>query len=113
MAKLKATTIMEALIAMILIMVCLGIGTMIFVNVLQNDRGRSSLKAMLLLKAESKMLRQKQLFVDGEEKQGEWLIQRTFEKYDNTENVLQMNLKLTDENGKVIAEQNELIIPAE
>jgi hypothetical protein len=109
-AKLKAATILESMVAMTIIVVCLGIGTMIFVNILNNDRDRLSLKATLLLNNESLKTKKEKFFIDGEEKEEGFTIKKTFVKYSETENLLQMSLKAFDENGKLIIERKELII---
>lgn len=113
MVKLKGATIMESLVAMILIMVCFGIGTMVFVNVLNNDKSRLRLKAILLLKEESNNLKAAQLYFDSERKEGGWIISWEFEKYNEVDNLLHMKLKVIDEKGNLVAEQDELVVESE
>lgn len=107
---LKAATILESMIAMVVITVCFGIAAMIFVNVLNNDKDRASLKAILLLSRKSEIIKKEKFFIDGEEKENGYIIQKTFSKYPETENLLQMTLKAIDESGKVVKERKELIV---
>jgi hypothetical protein len=45
---LKASTLVESLIAMVILIVCMGIGTMVYTNVLNSDKERKVLHASLL-----------------------------------------------------------------
>ena len=108
--KIKAATMLESMVAMVIIVVCLGIGAMIFVNVLNNDKGRILLKALLLLNRQSAVIKSEKLFIDGESVEDGYTIQRTFVKYNDTENLFRMRLKALDENGKTVFERNELIL---
>ncbi|MCW3071755.1 MAG: hypothetical protein JWO44_1645 [Bacteroidetes bacterium] len=108
--KLKATTILESMVAMVIAVVCLSIGTMVIVNVLNSDKGYPSLKADLLLNSISNKLKNEKTFIDGEERIENLLIKKTFEKYADTENLLQMTLQVIDENNKPIFERKELIL---
>jgi len=108
--RFKATTILESMVAMVIAVVCLGIGTMVFVNVLNSDKDRSSLRADLLLNRISLQLKRAKLFIDGEEKAENLIIRKTFEKYGDTDNLLQMTLQALDENNKLLFERKELIL---
>src|SRR3954469_7199179 len=108
--KLKAATMLESMVAMVITVVCLGIGTMIFVNVLNNDKDRISLKALLMLNNESNRIRTEKKFIDGEEEREGFILKRTFEKYNETGNLLQVTLQLLDANGRLVLERKELIL---
>jgi hypothetical protein len=108
--KLKAATLLESIIAMIVIVLCLGIGTMIFVNVLHSDKDKVNLEASLLLNTISKRIQEERIFIDGETIENGYRIQSAFIKYPETENLLQLNMKAFDQNNKLIQERIELII---
>jgi len=108
--RVKASTLVESLIAMVIMVVCLGVGTMIYTNVLDSDKQRNKLKAMLLIKKESMEIRSEKNFLDAEKQIGDWIIQRTVEKYDQTENIYKLALSVIDPNKKIIAVHNELIL---
>jgi hypothetical protein len=108
--KLKAATLMESLIAMIIIIVCFGIGTMIYSNVLSSDKQRLKLKAILLLNQEAASIKKEHLFIDGEKQQGDYLIKRMIKKMNQTENVYILSLVAVNKEGKIIGTRNELII---
>lgn len=108
--NLKAATLMESLIAMIIIVVCFGVATMIYTNVLDSDKQRLQLKAILILNKTAIESKAKNEFLDSEEQEGDWTINKTVEKYSGTENLYQLTLAVKDRNGKIIAVRNELIL---
>lgn len=107
--KLKAGTLMESLIAMIIIVVCLGVGTMIYANVLSSDKQRLKFKTILMLNKEAEKIKTEKKFLDGEEQVGEYIIRRTIKKLAGTENLYSLGLIALDKEGKVIGTRNELI----
>jgi hypothetical protein len=108
--KLKATTIIESMIAMIIIVICFGIGTMIFNNILSSDKHRQELKAMLYLNQEAIEIKKEKIFLDNEKQIGEWTIKSKIEKYEQTENLIKLELLAINSKGKIIAKRNELIV---
>lgn len=108
--KIKAATMLESMVAMVIIVVCLGVGTMIFVNVLNNDKDRVSLKASLILNKQSTFIKNEKQFIDGESTQDGYTIRQTFVKYNDTDNLFTMTLKALDENRKIVFERKELIL---
>lgn len=107
--KLKAATLIESLIAMIIIVVCLGIATVIYSNVLNSDRERVQLKAMLLLKQEAEQTKKEKSFLDSEKKEGDWTVKKEVTRYEQTENIYRLSFKIINSEGKIIAVRNELI----
>lgn len=107
--QLKASTLMESLIAMVIIVTCLAIGTMIYANVLASDKQRLQLKAMLILNSEALQTKSEKSFLDSEKQLDEWNIKKTVEHYEQTENLYRLTLSITDKEGKTIATRNELI----
>jgi hypothetical protein len=107
--KYKASTIMESIIAMIIIVVCFGIGTMMYTNILDSDKQRNQLKALLLLNEETLIIKKEGIYLDLEKKIGEWTLKRSIEPYQNTENLIHLSLSITDQNGKEILTRHEVI----
>lgn len=107
--QLKASTLVESLIAMIIMVVCLGIGTMIYTNVMDSDKQRNELKAILLVNTEFFKLKTEKIFLDEEKQIGDWTIIRKVEKYDQAENLYKLSVSVIDRNKKVIVLRNELI----
>lgn len=107
--KIKAATLIESLIAMIIIVVCLGAGTMIYSNVLSSDKQRLKLKAILMLNKEAEKIKKEKNFLDGELQEGDYLIKKTIKKMPETENLYSLILVASNKEGKIIGTHNELI----
>lgn len=107
---LKAATLVESLIAMVIIIVTLGIATMIYSNVLDSDKQRKQLKAMFLLNQEFIKTKAEKTFLDSEEQVNDWNIKKTVERFNETENLYRLSIKAVDQEGRIIAIKNELII---
>lgn len=108
-SKLKASTLMESLIAMVIMVVCLGVGTMIYTNVLDSDKQRNQLKALLIINEETNKVKAEKTYLDDEKQAGDWTIKRTVEKYEQTDNLYQLTFSVFDRDKKMIAVQHELI----
>lgn len=108
--QLKASTLIESLIAMIILVVCLGIGTMVFANVLNSGRERSVLHATLLADEEALKIKAQKNYLDGEENVGDWTLKRTVERYPETENLFLLSIAVIDNNHKIVFVRRELIV---
>lgn len=107
--KIKAATLMESLIAMVIIVVCLGVGTMIYTNVLNSDKQRLQLKAVGELNRLADKAKTEKNYLDSQEQLNGWNIKKTVNKYDQTENLYQLSIAAFDTTGRLIAIRNELI----
>lgn len=107
--KLKAATLIESLIAMIIIVVCLGVGTMIYSNVLNSDKQRLKLKAILMLNEEAQQIKTKKIFLDGEKTIGDYVVKVEIKKFDQSENLHALSLTAINKEGVVMGSHRELI----
>lgn len=108
-SKIKAATILESLIAMVIIMVCIGVSSMIYLNVLDSDKERLQMKLRLLLNDEVSLLKQESLFVDSEKQVEGFTIKVNVSRFDGANNVWVLKLQALDSNGKLILSRNELV----
>lgn len=106
---LKASTLMESLIAMVILVVCLGVGTMIYTNVLGSDQERKQLHATLIANREAITIKSEQNYLDAEWQVDDWTVKKTVEKYNETENLFLLSIAVLDRDKKVIALRRELI----
>lgn len=109
MIKLKAATLQETIVALTIIMICLSIGLMVFVNVMRSDKASERLKANMLLKqafAESSL---KQGFYDEVYSVGRFVIEKQIHPYDSQQpvNVLEI---MVFKNEKLLVKGKQLII---
>lgn len=106
---LKASTLIESLISMVLIVVCFSVAVMIYINVVDNDRQRTRLNAILILNEEALQIKKEKNFLDDEKTINNWILKKTVERYAETSNIYTLSLVIKDKEGKIIATRNELI----
>ena len=107
--QLKAGTLMESIVAMIILVLVFFSATTIYSNVLASDKQRMELKGILILNREAIQTKVEKSFLDAEKQIGELTIKKTVEKYEQTENLYKLALSLVDKSGNIIARRNELI----
>ena len=78
MVKLKGTTLVETLVAMVITVTGISISIMIYISVITSDKQSKLTIAKLLIEQEVGMIKQNQLFVDGEFIVDGILIQKQF-----------------------------------
>ncbi|MBA3971409.1 MAG: hypothetical protein H0X46_04580 [Bacteroidetes bacterium] len=108
--KLKAATLIESLIAMVIIVVCMGVGIMIYSNVLDSDKQRMRLKSYLLLDKESEKTKVKKSYLDDEMRSGDYTVKKILTKIPETENLYELALTVLNQEGNIIGKRKELII---
>lgn len=108
--KLKAYTLIETIISMVIIMLVFSVAMMIFINVVKTDRIIERTDVFFKMNEilhESKM---NQEYIDFTYEFENFDILRSNRRYRNSENLKQLTVKAFDKNGKQIAEKSELII---
>lgn len=108
--QLKGSTLIESLIAMIIIVLSIGISAMIYSSILSSDKEFIKLKANKLIDAEAATTKAQKLFIDSEIKVNELIIQKKVSLYTETENLYRISFLVTDANGNAIVTRNELLI---
>jgi hypothetical protein len=105
---LKGTTLVESLVALVIMTVCFGISSYIYVNVTGSQNDRLRFKAWILLNDVSKNLKDP---VVGEDvfKDEDMTIEKKISKYEDNESTGQLSLKAKDKSGNVLAELNQII----
>ena len=108
--KIKAFTLVESLVAMVLVVFSMGFATVVYVNVVDSDKQLKQQKAILILdKLAFETIKEKQL-IDDLIKLGDYYIEKTLVKYPNTGNLYLLKLVLSDLNRNRIYSRSELIL---
>lgn len=108
--KLKAFTLVESLVAMVLVVFSMGFATVVYVNVVDSDKQLKQQRAILILdKLALETIQEKQL-IDDLIKIDDYYINKTLEKFPNTENLYLFKLVLLDLNKNLIYSRSELIL---
>lgn len=107
--KLKAATLMESLVAMVIVLACCGIAAMIYVNVMDSGNEREKLKAHLMLNEAAIKTKNEKLFLD-EEIQGEFItIRKRITPYKEQADLSLLVLTAIDADGNIVEARKEII----
>lgn len=109
-AKVKASTILEVIIAMVVILVVFGIAMMIYANVTQSSLSVKKIKAEAILKeylqnAEKADENTTQTFTADDLR-----IEQQVKSYDNEKKLIEIDLAAYDANQQQVAELHKVII---
>lgn len=107
--RLKAATLLESLVAMVIIIVGLGVGTMIYTNVLNADKQLLQMKAMGTLNRMAVTIKKEHQFLDEVRGLDGFTIKKSVDLYDQTQNLYVLSLAAFDEKEKLLAIRKELI----
>ena len=107
--RVKASSLIESLIAMVIIVVCFSIAVMIYVSIMDSDQQRKKMKAILWMNEEVIKIKRSANYIDNEINAKGWTLKKTVEQFEGTENVFVISLAVKDKEGETIAKRNELI----
>ena len=103
------TTLIEALVAMIISSITLVMGSGIFVKVTETGNEQQKLNAVALLNKVSFETIKEKRFLDENTKDGSIRITKTLAPYKDFKAISRLSLKAYDEKNQILAERNELI----
>ncbi len=87
MKKIKASTLQESIIAMTIILICVSVGLMIFINVVRSDKAIDRLKANLLKKETLLITKVERSFVEDEIEGGEFVVRKKIYEFTSGNNL--------------------------
>lgn len=109
--KIKGSTLVETLVAMIIVMLAFGIGLMIYLNVIQSSGAQQKLNAQLQMNRIAIETKGKNLFVDDEYSMENLKLVKTIQSYSGESDKLKLlKIEAFDGNGKKLSERKELVI---
>jgi len=108
--KVRASTLVETIVAMLIITFVFSIGFLIIMNLSKNSNNSLKTKAYFLTNEILVSTKSKKQFFDQDFDFGNITIKRTVSEYQNNEELYQLNLKALDLNNHKLFEQNELLI---
>ena len=109
--KLEASTLVEVLVSMVIVMIAFGLGLSIYFTVLKSDRNRMELEASLIINDIIAESNAQQRWLDETIKLDYLTIEKTLTPYEGMRDRLQ-TLTVTEYNkqGRVMAQCKELVI---
>jgi len=108
--KLRASTLLETLIAIVLILICFAIATMVLVNIMQSDNGRLKFHAQTELQAVYLKTIEDKEYIDATIDYEAFHIQKTIEPYRGAPNLYLLKLTATAESKQVLGELKKILL---
>lgn len=106
---LKATTLIEALVAMVVVMLSFGIAVTIFANVTESSPLNEKIRVEVLLQELLAKTKIEKNFLDGEMQSNGIKVQKKVAPYAAARGLSILCLTAFDRNNKIIVERKELI----
>jgi hypothetical protein len=107
--KIQAATLIESLIAMVIVMLSFGIATTVYVNVISSGNQLQKLKSELLLKRIASETIKAHLFLDEKITVDEITVQKKITSYNGSKDLLEISLQAFSSNEKLLCSYNILI----
>lgn len=107
--KIRATTLIEAIIAMLIIVIAYGIGLMIFMNVSKSASSGLKLKATLQLESVLSQTKKDAKYLDEEIETDNLKIEKTVTKYEGNKSLNVLHIRVLSKDNKLLAEHREII----
>ncbi|MDT3403748.1 type II secretion system protein [Mucilaginibacter terrae] len=107
--KFDGSTVVEVIVAMVIIMIVLGLGLTIYSNVMRQSIPARQIRARMIVKKVF-MSAQLQPEVTNEQSFGSWHARYEASPYRHNEKLLEVQVVVSDENGNRITESRQLVI---
>lgn len=108
-AKISASTLIEAIVAMLIIVIVYGIGIMIFMNVKKSANNGLKLEAILQVENILSQTKKEAKYVDENFDFDNLKIEKKILKYDNASSLNILEIKALSNDNKVLTEHREII----
>ena len=108
--KIKASILVETIVAMLLITISFTMAFMVILNVSKNSNNSLKTKAYILSNDVLVKTKSEKQYFDQDFVFGNITVKRTITEYENNEELFQLNLSTFDYRNHKLFEQNELII---
>ena len=109
-SRVKASTVLEVVISMVIIVLIFGTAMMIYGNVTRTSLSSQKLRAQAVLAQTMKAIQERASTQDSKSVIAGFTVERTVKPYDGNTKLLEVDLKAYDENNQLLAELNQLIL---
>jgi len=110
MAKLKASTLIEVVVSLVIISTVVTIALMTYVNIIQSDDLNRKTEASLVINKLSNEIKETHEYVDDIMVQNEITYEITFSEFDKTKALVLMEIKATTNKNKELANSMEILL---
>ena len=108
-AKAKAATLLESMVAMVVVLLSFGIALMIYVNVANSNNSQQRLGVYLALNEVLADTVEDAAFTDEETKEGVLTIVKTVQPYGRSKSLIEIHLEARDLNGKILGVLDKIV----
>lgn len=108
--KVKGSTLIETIVAMVIILVCAGIGLTIFTNTTRDFNESLMIKARLKADSLSVETRNNKEFFDASLEINGLQIERTLQQYSKSRTIKILTIRVLNSSGREICNQKELVV---
>ncbi len=106
--KLRGFTIMESIVAMVVLILCFGFASTLMVKVMASEDQINKKKAFLIAKAKVQKIKMGKLYFDEVIEVGDFFVETKIEEYRNIQGLIWVNVVVKDIKGKTLCELNHL-----
>lgn len=111
--RVKASTVLEVIVSMVIIIGVFGIAMMIYTNVTRASLSGQKLKAEAVLSEVMKNMDKAELSSDQQSVIDGLSVERSVKSYSENNELLQVDLKAYDHNHQLLAELHQLVIKSD
>lgn len=108
--KVKGSTLIETLIAVVIILTCFSIAMMFFMKLNQSSFTKQHLKAEQLVKQQLYNSLKTENYIDDNFTEEDFTISQTIEPYKNYPNLFILKVEALNKNNKTLASRKQVII---
>lgn len=110
MAKLSGNTLIETIVAMVIIIFCTTLAALIYLNVLSSQNTAQKLRAFYISKEVVLQSVSGKDFLDAAFKKDGLQVDKSCKPYKENSDLICIRVILKDEDGRKLWEQNEIVI---
>jgi type II secretory pathway pseudopilin PulG len=111
MGKLKGNTILETIVALVIILTVFGIATTIFARVVAGSVPMKKMAAEQVLKIYAETTRQQHDFVDSDEKIDSFIVRRRVTEMKDYGNLWRIHYTIYDQDNSLLADWQQYTLP--
>ena len=111
--RVKASTVLEVIVSMVIIITVFGVAMMIYANVTRMSLSNQKIKAEAVLSQVIKDMDKVELSSDQQSVIEGLSVERSVKSYSENNKLLQVDLKAYDQNHQLLAELHQLVIKSD
>jgi hypothetical protein len=107
--RLKASTIVESIVALLVLSISVGMGMMVYLNIMRSTRSEIKREAKVMVDQLVDQTKAKESWIDEEIEGGHFRISKSIVKYKSYNDIYILNVKAVDSRKVTLYNHNELI----